>query len=152
MHQVGHWLRLLMLVSVPHGSHTNSSESTFRSSFSSLSYDRSKASSKASSPHSAIQSFLFQICYIIFQLLRPGALPSNMRYNLKCSHTVHSNILIQYNRREQHTARGPHRPTCVHGAALETFTNNDYLKIQLSVSLTLRLLMSYIYIYMTLVA
>jgi hypothetical protein len=29
------------------------------SSFSSLSYDRSKASSKASSPHSAIQSFLF---------------------------------------------------------------------------------------------
>jgi hypothetical protein len=30
-------------------------------SFSSLSYDRSKASSKASCPHSAIQSFLFQI-------------------------------------------------------------------------------------------
>ena len=30
-------------------------------SFSSLSYDRSKASSKASSPHSAIQSFLFQM-------------------------------------------------------------------------------------------
>jgi len=30
-------------------------------SFSSPSYDRSKASSKASSPHSAIQSFLFQI-------------------------------------------------------------------------------------------
>ena len=30
-------------------------------SFSSLSYDRSKASSKASSPHSAIQSFLLQI-------------------------------------------------------------------------------------------
>ena len=29
--------------------------------FSSLSYDRSKASSKASSPHSAIQSFLFQM-------------------------------------------------------------------------------------------
>jgi hypothetical protein len=28
---------------------------------SSLSYDRSKASSKASSPHSAIQSFLFQL-------------------------------------------------------------------------------------------
>jgi len=28
-------------------------------SFSSLSYDRSKASSKASSPHSAIQSFFF---------------------------------------------------------------------------------------------
>ena len=31
------------------------------SSSSSLSYDRSKASSKASSPHSAIQSFLFQM-------------------------------------------------------------------------------------------
>jgi hypothetical protein len=30
-------------------------------SFSSLSYDRSKASSKAKSPHSAIQSFLFQM-------------------------------------------------------------------------------------------
>jgi hypothetical protein len=30
-------------------------------SFSSLSYDRSKSSSKASSPHSAIQSFLFQM-------------------------------------------------------------------------------------------
>jgi hypothetical protein len=30
-------------------------------SFSSLSYDRSKASSKASCPHSAIQSFLFQM-------------------------------------------------------------------------------------------
>jgi hypothetical protein len=30
-------------------------------SFSSLSYDRSKAPSKASSPHSAIQSFLFQM-------------------------------------------------------------------------------------------
>jgi len=30
-------------------------------SFSSLSYDRSKASSKASSPHSAIQSFLFHM-------------------------------------------------------------------------------------------
>ena len=30
-------------------------------SFSSLSYDGSKASSKASSPHSAIQSFLFQM-------------------------------------------------------------------------------------------
>ena len=30
-------------------------------SFSSLSYDRSKASCKASSPHSAIQSFLFQM-------------------------------------------------------------------------------------------
>jgi len=30
-------------------------------SFSSLSYDRSKTSSKASSPHSAIQSFLFQM-------------------------------------------------------------------------------------------
>ena len=30
-------------------------------SFSSLSYDRSKASSKASSPHNAIQSFLFQM-------------------------------------------------------------------------------------------
>ena len=29
--------------------------------FSSLSYDRSEASSKASSPHSAIQSFLFQM-------------------------------------------------------------------------------------------
>ena len=33
----------------------------FNHSFSSLSYDRSKASSKASSPHSAIQSFLFQM-------------------------------------------------------------------------------------------
>ena len=30
-------------------------------SFSSLSYDKSKASSKASSPHSAIQSFLIQM-------------------------------------------------------------------------------------------
>ena len=34
---------------------------TFIHSFSSLSYDRSKASSKASSPHSAIQSFLLQM-------------------------------------------------------------------------------------------
>jgi hypothetical protein len=34
---------------------------TFIYSFSSLSYDRSKASSKASSPHSAIQSFLLQM-------------------------------------------------------------------------------------------
>ena len=33
----------------------------FIHSFSSLSYDRSKASSKASSSHSAIQSFLFQM-------------------------------------------------------------------------------------------
>ena len=33
----------------------------FIHSFTSLSYDRSKASSKASSPHSAIQSFLFQM-------------------------------------------------------------------------------------------
>ena len=33
----------------------------FIHSFSSLSYDRSKASSKASSPYSAIQSFLFQM-------------------------------------------------------------------------------------------
>ena len=31
------------------------------SSFNSLSYDRSKASSKANSPHSAIQSFLLQM-------------------------------------------------------------------------------------------
>ena len=37
-------------------------------SFSSLSYDRSKASSKASSPHGAIQSFLLQmrVSYILF--------------------------------------------------------------------------------------
>ena len=34
--------------------------------FSSLSYDRSKASSKASSPHSAIQSFLFQMSILSF--------------------------------------------------------------------------------------
>ena len=34
---------------------------TFIHLFSSLSYDRSKASSKVSSPHSAIQSFLFQM-------------------------------------------------------------------------------------------
>ena len=34
---------------------------SFIHSFSSLPYDRSKASSKASSPHSAIQSFLFQM-------------------------------------------------------------------------------------------
>jgi hypothetical protein len=33
----------------------------FIHSYSSLSYDRSKASSKASSPHSAIQSFLLQM-------------------------------------------------------------------------------------------
>ena len=33
----------------------------FIHSFSSLPYDRSKASSKASSPHSAIQSFLLQM-------------------------------------------------------------------------------------------
>jgi len=32
-------------------------------------------------------------------------------------------ILIQYNRRAQQTARGPHRPTWVRGAALATFTN-----------------------------
>jgi len=37
-------------------------------------------------------------------------------------------ILIQYNRREQHTARGPHRPTWVRGAALATFIYNDYLQ------------------------
>jgi hypothetical protein len=36
-------------------------EDTHIHSFSSLSYDRSKASSKASSPHSAIQSFLLQM-------------------------------------------------------------------------------------------
>ena len=36
-------------------------ETMFIHSFSSLSYDRSKASSKASSPHSAIQSFLLQM-------------------------------------------------------------------------------------------
>jgi len=36
-------------------------ENVFLISFSSLSYNRSKASSKASSPHSAIQSFLFQM-------------------------------------------------------------------------------------------
>jgi len=35
--------------------------STLIHSFSSLSYDKSKASSKAGSPHSAIQSFLFQM-------------------------------------------------------------------------------------------
>ena len=34
---------------------------SFIPSFSSLSYDRFKASSKASSPHSAIQSFRFQM-------------------------------------------------------------------------------------------
>ena len=37
-------------------------------------------------------------------------------------------ILIQYNRREQHTARGPHRPIWIRGAALATFTNNDFFK------------------------
>ena len=37
------------------------SKCCFIHSFSSLSYDRSKASSKASSPHSAIQSLLFQM-------------------------------------------------------------------------------------------
>jgi hypothetical protein len=36
-------------------------EGEFIHSFSSLSYDRSKASPKASSPHSAIQSFLLQM-------------------------------------------------------------------------------------------
>ena len=36
-------------------------KNSFIHSFSILSYDRSKASSKASSPHSAIQSFLFQM-------------------------------------------------------------------------------------------
>jgi len=35
-------------------------------SFSSLSYDRSEASSKASSPHSVIQSFLFQKSILSF--------------------------------------------------------------------------------------
>jgi hypothetical protein len=46
-------------------------------SFSSLSYDRSKASSKASSPHSAIQSFLFQmsvfkkiVYYVFFFIMK----------------------------------------------------------------------------------
>ena len=36
--------------------------------------------------------------------------------------------LIQYNRREQHMAGGPHRPTWVRGAALATCTNTDYFK------------------------
>ena len=40
---------------------SGNNEVLFIHSFSSLSYDRSKASSKASSPHSAIQSFLFQM-------------------------------------------------------------------------------------------
>jgi hypothetical protein len=40
-------------------SQKNTALSTKNHSFSSLSYDRSKVSSKASSPHSAIQSFLF---------------------------------------------------------------------------------------------
>ena len=40
--------------------HSNKKWKYFQS-FSSLSYDRSKASSKASSPHSAIQSFVFQM-------------------------------------------------------------------------------------------
>jgi hypothetical protein len=40
---------------------TEMSTRIFIHSFSSLSYDRSKASSKASSPYSAIQSFLFQM-------------------------------------------------------------------------------------------
>ena len=53
----------------PHNSGTPTNEQlynlcihhVFIHSFSSLSYDRSKASSKASSPHSAIQTFLLQM-------------------------------------------------------------------------------------------
>ena len=51
-------------------------------SFSSLSYDRSKTSSKANSPHSAIQSFLFQMrvsspfLKVIQQLLTSSSLSS----------------------------------------------------------------------------
>ena len=45
---------------VPYKLHFSSTFPNIHS-FSSLSYDRSKASSKASSPHSAIQSFLFQM-------------------------------------------------------------------------------------------
>lgn len=37
-------------------------------------------------------------------------------------------IVIQYNRGEQHAARGSHQPTWVRCAALVTFTNNYYLK------------------------
>jgi hypothetical protein len=40
---------------------TTTTTTTVTHSFSSLPYDSSKASSKASSPHNAIQSFLFQM-------------------------------------------------------------------------------------------
>jgi hypothetical protein len=48
-------------------------------SFSSLSYDRSKASSKASSPHSAIQSFLLQM-----RVSSPFLNPLNAKLNPIC--------------------------------------------------------------------
>ena len=47
---------------------------SFIHSFISLSYDRSKASSKASSPHSAIQSFLFKWGYPRFTLRSSNSL------------------------------------------------------------------------------
>ena len=48
-------------------------------SFSSLSYDRSKASCKASCPHSAIQSFLFQM-----RVSSPFLNPLNAELNPIC--------------------------------------------------------------------
>ena len=51
----------IQAVSQPNPSKSTQSWGVAPHSFSSLSYDRSKASSKSSSPHSAIQSFLFQM-------------------------------------------------------------------------------------------
>ena len=54
-------LRCMLTVQLSVSLTNNSCPDLFIHSFSSLFYDRSKASSKASSPHSAIQSFLFQM-------------------------------------------------------------------------------------------
>jgi hypothetical protein len=58
----GDWIPWQIFRGFPQSVHAIAGRRPFASihSFSSLSYDRSRASSKASSPHSAIQSLLFQ--------------------------------------------------------------------------------------------
>ena len=53
--------RLTQLPKLLYAAYSVNIQNIFIHSFSSLSYDTSKASSKASSPHSAIQSFLLQM-------------------------------------------------------------------------------------------
>jgi hypothetical protein len=61
-------------------------------SFSSLSYDRSKASSKASSPHSAIQSFCF-ILQLFFVCLSPWWIAAGN--HIGCSAFFFLNIYLE---------------------------------------------------------